>query len=106
MNIPQLARWAMRAEQKLTPLIIAKQFPPLEALALITMQTKSLAWGKDEIEVNEEEVGAFAGLILACWKDGLFTPSEGFPYSLAEMLAEWDNELPDLNQFKRPQLPR
>jgi hypothetical protein len=99
-TLPQLAKLAMKAEKELTPLIRADNMDTTQALALIVMRMNTFAWGEDHA-MTTSEIAGFAGIILACWKEGLFTPSEEFPYTLDQMLAHWEDELPDINRFKR-----
>lgn len=92
-SLANIARQFMYAQQKLNPLIIKDNMPPVAAIVLISCYADAVIAGKENSpshKMTEREVIGASNLLVLLWKEGLFQPSEDFPYTLEQILSEME----------------
>lgn len=88
----QIAPYAKRAMDYLAPLIRSENMPPTEAMVLIAMQTNVNMQGNEDASMTMQKIHQMCNIIMDAWKQGLFTPSNAYPYTLEQTLAAMNEE--------------
>ena len=74
------------AEKKVLPLIKEIQADPAAAYFLLAQRTYILTTGSNQL--LETSAMNMANIVLSLWKDGIYVPSPGYPFTLEETLQD------------------
>lgn len=83
--------YIQRAEKEVLPIIKKMNASPAVAQFLLAQYTYVFATGSNQL--SEESAMSIANTVLSLWKNGIYVPGPGYPFTLEETLQEVEGGL-------------